>query len=167
MPDDLIRPLVELAATRPEGEWPEQLDLDRFHRILGEMAPASRDVRDVGTARQVRDTIGAILLDGTDTHAYAILNRVMADRAVTPSVDQAGLRYRSKHADAVSALWAQMAEPLLSGVVSGVRGRTKRCASAPCVTPFINSQGGGQEYCCARCATRARVRRHRAERANR
>ncbi|PPF87251.1 hypothetical protein C5E07_18850 [Pseudoclavibacter sp. RFBJ3] len=165
MHDDPIRSLVDLAATRPEGEWPEQLDMARFHRVLADVAPVSRDLQDLEAARSVRDRLASILLDGSDAEAYRILNGVVTEHAVMPFVDASGVQYRSGRSDAVSSLWAQVAGPLLLALASGVRGRTKRCASAPCVTPFIDSSGGGREYCCARCATRARVRRHRAERA--
>lgn len=165
MDDVSIQPLLDLAATRPEGEWPEQLDLDRFNRAIASMAPASRDVSDIADAVLVRDRVASILLDGSDADAYAILNTVVTDHAVKPAIDSSGVHYLSGRPDALSSLWAQLAGPLLFAVASGVRGRTKRCASAPCITPFIDASGGGREYCCARCATRERVRRHRAGRA--
>ncbi|MET2010187.1 CGNR zinc finger domain-containing protein [Microbacterium chocolatum] len=163
MSDRRITPLVALAATRPEAPWPEELDLDRFRALLLETAPSAVDVRDISDARSLRDTVAALLLDGSDAGAFALANETMAQHGVTPVVDGSGIRYRSSRTDTVSAVWAEIAGPLLAALAAGVRGRVRRCASDPCVTPFIDTAQGGREYCCARCATRARVRRHRAE----
>lgn len=164
MQDDVLQALVDLAATRPEGQWPEQLDLNRFHQELREAAPASHAVTDVSVARKIRDDVAAILLDGSDSEAYAALNGLVTEHEVMPMVSATGMHYRSARADVVSSVWAQIAGPILVAVASGVRDRVRRCASSPCITPFLDSPHGGREYCCGRCATRARVRRHRAER---
>lgn len=162
MHDDLVTALLAVAATRPEGPWPDQLELTEFRRRLSATSPAARRA-DERTAREVRDVLGAVLLDGSDDDALAVLDGLARDHRVTPSVDRAGVRFTSHASDPAGAVWADVLVPLMEAVADGCRRRIRRCSGAPCVTPFLDtSPGGTRAYCCDRCATRDRVRRHRA-----
>ena len=157
-----MHPLMNLVATRAEGGWPDQLDVERFSRALADIAPSSRDVDDLSLARSLRDRLAMVLLDGSDAQAQALVNDMTLTHALRPHLDASGIRYRSDRTDALSSVWAEIAGILLPALASGVRSRIKRCRSTPCITAFVDSPGGTREYCCARCATRARVRRHRS-----
>lgn len=162
-----IDTLVALAATRPEGIWPEQLELAPFHRLLAAVAPAAREVQELPLAQRLRDEVAAVLLADDDEAACRVLNALILEHEIVPTVTPDGISHRSLRNDVSAQVWAQLIGELMSAVASGVRARVRRCTSEPCITPFVDSTAGGREYCCARCATRSRVRRHRAAQADR
>ncbi|MCQ1953197.1 CGNR zinc finger domain-containing protein [Arthrobacter sp. zg-Y238] len=164
MNEDLIGALVKVASTRAEGQWPEQLDLDVFHRFLRDPAPAAALIDDVAVARHARDLLAAVLVDGTDAEARSALNSVAATYAVVPRIDGNGPYFLSLSGTAEGAFWAQILADLMQAVSEGCRARVGRCVSAPCIMPFLDtSTAGVREFCSVRCATRARVRRHRSK----
>ncbi|MCC9145589.1 MULTISPECIES: CGNR zinc finger domain-containing protein [unclassified Arthrobacter] len=164
MNEDLIEALVKVARTRAEGQWPEQLDLDVFHRLLEAPVPAAVMVDDVAVARHIRDVVAAVLVDGTDAEARSTLNSVAETYAIVPRTDENGLYFLSLSGIAEGALWAQILADLMQAVSEGCRDRIGRCVSAPCIAPFLDtSTAGVREFCSTRCATRARVRRHRSK----
>lgn len=164
MNEDLIEALVKVASTRAEGPWPEQLDLDVFHRFLSGPAPAAAFVDDVAVARHARDLLAAVLVDGTGAEARSILNGVAATYGIVPWIDENGFRFLSLGGTAEGAFWAEILPDLMQAVSEGCRARISRCESEPCITPFLDtSTAGVREFCSGRCATRARVRRHRSK----
>ncbi|WHP17877.1 CGNR zinc finger domain-containing protein [Cellulomonas sp. ES6] len=165
MHDDTVSALLAVAATRPEGPWPDQLDVDAFRSLLSPVAPTAARLVDDGAARAVRDVLGAVLLDGTDDDALSLLDGLARTHRITPSADRSGVRFTSLGADPAGPVWAEVLVPLMEAVAGGCRRRIRRCASDPCTTPFLDgSPGGTRTFCCDRCATRDRVRRHRADR---
>lgn len=164
MNEHLIEALVKVASTRPEGEWPEELDLETFHCFLADTAPASATVTDLEAARNTRDLLATVLLDGSDAEARATLNLVAVTHVLVPRTDGDGFHFVSLRGDAEGTFWAQIIGDVMHAVNEGCRSRIGRCTSAPCITPFLDtSTAGAREFCSTRCATRARVRRHRSK----
>ncbi|WP_430593241.1 CGNR zinc finger domain-containing protein [Humidisolicoccus flavus] len=163
MEKNALAAMIALSATRPEGVWPEQLDLTAFGTIIGEFSPAARRITRLADAREIRDAIAGILLDQTDEHAAAQLDRLVSEHAIVPTVAAQSIGFRSLRSDPRSLVWSELLPPLMTAVATGRRHDIRRCASAPCITPFLAASAEtAREYCCVRCATRDRVRRHRA-----
>lgn len=165
MPTAALQSLLALAATRPEGAWPDQLDLDVFHRTLGTVSPAALRVDDVEVARRVRDTAGRVLLDADDDASIDALDEIASTHALVPTLrqGQGQVSFRTLRGSPDGAVWADVIGELMAGVAEGARAQVRRCSSAPCTTPFFDTTPAGTKaFCCDRCATRARVRKHRA-----
>jgi predicted RNA-binding Zn ribbon-like protein len=108
------------------------------------------------------------VVDAPDEHERAaLLNRMLAAAAAYPRLtDHAGgwhLHYR----DAAQPLGAVLESLIAVGTALHLTGRgmhrLRRCAAGDCEIIFADtSRTGRQRYCCARCANRDAVRRHRS-----
>lgn len=154
--------LLAVSATRPEGDWPEQLDLTVFARLLEDISPAASRLEDVEDARRIRDDMAAVLLDGSQASALAHLNHIAEKHALVPWASEGKLGLRSMTPTSTGAVWSEILFELMIAVSEGCRSSIRRCESDPCITPFLAvRETSTRNYCCTRCATRDRVRRHR------
>ncbi|MHC5560852.1 CGNR zinc finger domain-containing protein [Kocuria sp. U4B] len=168
--------VLVLVNTRPVGRRPDGLnrwsDLGPLvaelapPRPTGSTAPADDATADIAEARGLREALTAVVLADSPTRAAERLEELAATHGTlnhTPS------GHRSAHAvSGRGSLVAKLATaviPLLhQAVVTGVLDRIGVCPDAVCRTVFLDrSPARRRVYCSPRCATRARMSRHRQQ----
>lgn len=161
--EDLLRITLDLVATRPVGQWPEELDSLERLRPLALIGTSPGDLAEV---RTLRDRLAPLILDPDPAAAPAALSALAAEFSLTPTVDSLGgpLRHVSPDRRPV----ARVAEALIPGVMraweAGLLARVRSCGADNCDTPFLDSSHrANRHYCSDRCSTRMRVRRHREQ----
>ncbi|GAB3709520.1 CGNR zinc finger domain-containing protein [Nocardiopsis nanhaiensis] len=164
--EDLLRITLDLMATRPVGQWPEELDSLERLRPLAPLALTDTSPGDLAEVRALRDRLTPLVLDPDPAAAPATLSALAAEFSLTPAVDSLGgpLRHVSPDRRPV----ARVAEALIPGVMRawevGLLARVRSCGADNCDTPFLDSSHrANRHYCSDRCSTRMRVRRHREQ----
>jgi predicted RNA-binding Zn ribbon-like protein len=165
-----------LVNTRPVGRRPDGLnrwsDLGPLvaelatHSPMGNPPPADDATADTAEARRLREALTAVVLADSPTRAAERLEELAAaSGAMNCSPDG----HHEPHAVAGSrppvAELATAIIPLLQqAVAAGVLDRIGVCPDAVCRTVFLDrSPARRRVYCSPRCATRARMHRHRQQ----
>lgn len=126
--------------------------------------------RQIGAVRAVIVEIARIVDVADADQAAAMLNGWLARTASAPRlVDEPGwgwhLHLEPAGADWPTWLLASSAHALAVLLVEHGRRAWGRCAAAACGRPFVDrGRREPQRFCSTACATRERVRRHRARR---
>lgn len=153
--------LLAFLDTRPEEGFPDHLvDLDDLRTF----APEAR-VRDVARARTLRDELAQTLLAPSVTTISEGLTAICGKYQVTPTFvhPDDGLQWRIKDVGALTGLFTSLIAEAIALWGDGSIRRIRVCASSSCIVPFIDtSRRQDRMYCGPRCATRERVRKHRA-----
>ncbi|MHC5559275.1 CGNR zinc finger domain-containing protein [Kocuria sp. U4B] len=166
--------VLVLINTRPVGRRPDGLNrwsdlgplVDELTppRRTGNPPPADGATADIAEARRLREALTAVVLADSPARAAECLEELAAAHG---TVDHTPGGHRSAHA--VSGRGSPVAElaaaviPLLhQAVAAGVLERIGVCPDAVCRTVFLDrSPARRRRYCSPRCATRARMSRHR------
>ena len=164
--EDLLRITLDLVATRPVGQWPEELD---SLELLGPLAPltlSGTSPGDLAEVRALRDRLAPLILDPDPAAAPAALSALAAEFSLTPAVDS--LSGPLRHVSPDRRRVARVAEALIPAVMraweAGLLARVRSCGADNCDTPFLDSSHrANRHYCSDRCSTRMRVRRYREQ----
>ncbi|MDQ4502992.1 CGNR zinc finger domain-containing protein [Sinomonas sp. ASV322] len=126
----------------------------------------SPGISDVAAVRRLRETLrDALFASGAPSEKMAARRLTSAARGylLTPALtDRGDLMVQTSQSDFSSRLAARLVPAAMRLVADGQMHRLGRCAEPWCRSPFVDrSRNGSAAYCGARCASRARMRRHR------
>jgi predicted RNA-binding Zn ribbon-like protein len=166
--------VLVLVNTRPVGRRPDGLnrwaDLGPLfaelatHRPTGSPPPADDATADIAEARRLREALTAVVLADSPTRAAQCLEELATAHG---TVNHFPGHYQQSHlvtgrGSPVAELATAVTPLLHQAVTAGVLDRIGVCPDAVCRTVFLDrSPARRRRYCSPRCATRARMSRHR------
>ncbi|WP_309125117.1 CGNR zinc finger domain-containing protein [Kocuria sp.] len=168
--------VLVLVNTRPVGRRPDGLnrwsDLGPLfaelatHRPTGNPPPADDATAGIAEARHLREALTAVVLADSPTRAAQRLEELAAAHGTVDHTP--GGHHRPNlvpgRGSPVAELAAAVTPLLHQAVAAGVLERIGVCPDALCRTVFLDrSPARRRRYCSPRCATRARMHRHRQQ----
>lgn len=145
---DLDPELVELAL---DGRVPRAPSGDELIVVMDEV-------------RRLRAALAAAVLMDSDAQTVQQFNDLAVIYGLTPRPEAADHQSHPAHDDGslMTELVAALLPPLRQAMTEGALERIGICPDTACQTVFLDrSRGRIRRYCSARCATRARMAKHR------
>lgn len=153
--------LLAFLDTRPEEGFPDHLaNLDDLRTF----APEAQ-VRDLAPAQALRDELAQTLLHSSVATIAEGLTAICEKYRATPAFERLadGVQWRIRDVGALTGLFTSLIAEAIALWDDGSIQRIRVCESSSCIVPFIDtSRRQDRMYCSPRCATRERVRKHRA-----
>ncbi|HXD27875.1 MAG TPA: CGNR zinc finger domain-containing protein [Arthrobacter sp.] len=160
-----------LLAASLANDWPAQRQgIDDRMRACGMTMAFPEHHADHPRTRRVIDDWLQVVDASTDQERAALLNVQMARATAYPRLtdhDDEGwhLHYRDADQSLPDALRAVISVGTALHLTTRGMHRLARCHAEPCDVVVVDTtRNGRQRYCSVRCANRAAVRRHRAQR---
>lgn len=164
-----VRIATDLVNTWRQGQ--ERLrtatDLRQFLLDHAEPEPVRVTEEEVAEVRLIRRQLREVFEAEQERYAAAILNRLLAVHATRPYLSDHDGNPWHLHVTTMDASWAQWLAAVsatgLAVLVAGYGfGVLRCCAAASCGAAFVTTARRARRFCSPACATRTRVRAHRA-----